>query len=273
MSVISMLLRRPLSFVRQQFWSLSLRSTTRQIIRKCVICFRAKPIHSKAIMDSLPSGRVNVSKPFAHVGIDYAGPVILREGKRRNARNHKAYLSVFVCFATKAVYVELVSDLTSEAFLAALSQFMSRRGKPVCIYSDNGTIFVGAHKQLKELYEFVTNDQTQTDVKHFLREQAISWSFIPPNAPHFGGLREAAVRSAKYHVSRVIGLPHLNFEEMITILYEIEAILNSHPLTQISNDPNDLTALTPGHFLIGTALNSFPCHDLLDVSANRLTRW
>lgn len=224
-------------------------------------------------MGALPRERVTVSRPFTHCGVDYAGPVILREGKRRNARNHKAYISIFVCFATKAVHIELVSDLTSDTFLSAFRRFISRRGRPDCMYSDNGTTFVGANKQLRELHDFVSSEQIQTNVKHFLREQGTSWSFVPPNAPHFGGLWEAAVKSAKHHMSRVIGQAHLTFEEMSTVLCEIEAILNSRPLTPLSNDPNDLTYLSPGHFLVGTALNSIPSRDLHDVSENRLTRW
>ncbi|XP_024869083.1 uncharacterized protein LOC112452877 [Temnothorax curvispinosus] len=262
-----------MAFVRQQFWPLSLRSTTRKITRNCVACFKAKPAQSEAIMGSLPSGRVTISKPSSHCGVDYAGPVNLKEGKRRNARICKAYISIFVCFATKAVHIELVSDLTSDAFLATLRRFISRRGRPVNIYSDNGTTFVGANKQIKELYDFVASEQVQTNVKDFLRDQETSWSFIPPNAPHFGGLWEAAVKSAKYHLSRIVGQAHLTFEEMTTVLCEIEAILNSRPLTQLSNDPNDLTPLTPGHFLVGTPFNSIPSPDLTDVSENRLTRW
>ncbi|XP_020296284.1 uncharacterized protein LOC109861165 [Pseudomyrmex gracilis] len=259
--------------VRQRFWPLSLRSTTRRVIQRCVPCSKVKPRMSEAIMGALPAGRVTVSRPFSHCGVDYAGPVVLREGKRRNAKNHKAYVSVFVCFATRAVHLELVSDLTSDAFIGAFKRFISRRGRPSHMYSDNGTTFVGARGQLKELYSFYCNQQTQSDVERFLCEQEISWNFIPPNAPHFGGLWEAAVKSAKHHLARVVGKAHLTFEEMQTVLSEIEAILNSRPLTPLSADPNDLAYLSPGHFLVGTALNSFPCRDLNDVNENRLVRW
>lgn len=224
-------------------------------------------------MGSLPVDRDTVSRPFSHCGVDYAGPVILREEKRRNARNQKAYIAIFVCFATKAIHIELVSNLTSDTFIGAFKRFISRRGKPAYMYSDNGNTFVGAQKQLKELYDFYNIQQVQSEIERFLRGQAISWNFIPPNAPHFDGLWEAAVKSAKYHMARIIGKAHLTFEEMQTVLGEIEATLNSRPITALSTDPNDLACLTPGHFLVGGALNSFPCNDISDVSENRLTRW
>jgi len=141
------------------------------------------------------------------------------------------------------------------------------------MYSDNGTTFVDAQKQLKELYDFYRNQKTQSDLRQFLSNQGISWSFIPPNAPHFGGLWEAAVKSAKYHAARIVGQAHLTFEEMQTVLSEIEAILNSRPITPLSEDPNDLAYLTPGHFLVGTALNNFPCNDVSEINENRLLRW
>ncbi|XP_018372878.1 PREDICTED: uncharacterized protein LOC108767463, partial [Trachymyrmex cornetzi] len=259
--------------IRQSFWPLSLRLNARGIIRKCITCFKVNPQQSEAIMTSAPASRVTAARPFERCGIDYAGPVILREGKRRNAKNHKAYLAVFVCFVTKAVHIELVSDLTADAFLGAFRRFISRRGKPAHVFSDNRTNFVGANRQLKELYKFYNQSQTQDQIVQFLSELEISWNFIPPNAPHFGGLWEAAVKSAKLHMARIVGRAHLTFEELQTVLCEIEAILNSRPITALSSDPNDMSPLTPGHFLIGAALNSFPSRNLVDVPENRLLRW
>ncbi|XP_018373148.1 PREDICTED: uncharacterized protein LOC108767669 [Trachymyrmex cornetzi] len=141
------------------------------------------------------------------------------------------------------------------------------------MFSDNGTTFVGAHRQFKELYEFYNQSQTQDRIAQFLSNQEISWNFIPPNAPHFGELWEAAVKSAKLHMTRIVGKAHLTFKELQTVLCEIEAIFNSRPITALSSDPNDMSHLTPGHFLVGTALNSFPSRDLSDVPENRLLRW
>ncbi|XP_018313929.1 uncharacterized protein [Mycetomoellerius zeteki] len=194
-------LQATMASVRQRFWPISLRSTVRKSIQGCITCFRAKPIFSEAIMGSLPSARVRASRPFSHCGVDYAGPMLLREGRRRNARSSKAYVSLFVCFATKAIHLELVSSLTSEAFIAAFKRFIARRGKPAHMYSDNETTFVGARKIIKELYDVINDQETQGQIKRFLCEQDIDWSFIPPNAPHFGGLWEAGVKSVKHHLT------------------------------------------------------------------------
>jgi len=129
---------------------------------------------------------------------------------------------------------------------------------------------VGAHKQIQELYDMYNDPQVQSEIKNFLRELEISWSFIPPNALHFRGLWEAAVKSTKYHMTRIVGKAHLTFEKMQTTLCEIETILNSRPLLPLRADPNDLAYLSPGHFLVGTTLNGLPCVDLSDVNENRL---
>lgn len=102
---------------------------------------------------------------------------------------------------------------------------------------------------------------------------AITWHFIPPRSPHFGGLWEAAVRSAKHHLYRVSSDASLTFEEATTLLIQIEAILNSRPITPLSSDPNDCSYLTPGHFLIGDSLISYPEPDLQHLPTNRLSRW
>jgi len=125
---------------------------------------------------------------------------------------------------------------------------------------------MGPHKQIQKLYNIYNDPQVQSEIKNFLCELEISWNFIPPNAPHFGVLWEAAVKSAKYHMTRIVGKAHLTFEEMQTTLCEIEAILNSCPL--LNADPNDLAYLSPGHFLVGTTLNGLPCFDLSDVNEN-----
>ncbi|XP_076660487.1 uncharacterized protein LOC143363840 [Halictus rubicundus] len=157
--------------------------------------------------------------------------------------------------------------------LPALRRFFSRRGRASDIYSDNATNFVGANKEIRELYSFLSDKTNNQAIVESLANQSITWHFIPPRSPHFGGIWEAAVKSLKHHLVRVMGEALLSFEGLLTLTAQIEAVLNSRPLTPISSDPNDLTAITPGHFLIGESLINMPDHDYAQVPDGRLSSW
>lgn len=262
-----------LSNFRLRYWPLGGLKEIKKIIRNCHTCFRFKAITSQQIMADLPLDRVCISKPFSKVGVDFGGPLSIKSSKLKRAPILKCYMAIFVCFATKAVHIELVSDLSTDAFILCLKRFISRRGNPKVIYSDNATNFQGARNQLRDLYIFFQNECNSELVSNFLSSYKIQWKFIPPRSPHWGGIWEAAVKSIKYHLNRIVGSAHLTFEELATILCQIEAILNSRPLVPISSDAQDLQCLTPGHFLIGESLTSFPEKDILSIPENRLSRW
>ena len=141
----------------------------------------------------------------------------------------KAYMCIFVSLTVKAVHLEVVSDLTSEAFIATLRRFIARRGHPSRIWSDNGTNFVGANRQLKELYEFLAKQKTEGVISEFCTARNVEWRFIPERGPNFGGLWEATVKSAKTHLKRILGSIKFTFEEFTTVLAQVEACLNSRP--------------------------------------------
>lgn len=260
-----------LSHLLRRFWVIGGRSLVRSITRACVRCarFRARP--QAQLMGQLPTERVTAERPFLHAGVDYAGPILVRTAKGRGHKSHKGYICLFVCLATRAVHLEVVSDYSSVAFLAAFDRFSSRRGRPAIIFSDNGTTFTGADRQLQGLFNAACSQHH--DVAEALANLNTKWTFIPPHAPHFGGLWEAGVKAAKHHLRRVIGDATLTFEELSTLLAKIEACLNSRPLHPLSTDPSDLSALTPGHFLIGSALTAVPEPTLLDLNQHRLSRW
>ncbi|XP_071578820.1 uncharacterized protein [Temnothorax nylanderi] len=261
-----------LATIRQQYWPLNARNLIRQVCRSCVWCVRNNPKGLTQAMGSLPGDRIRPTRAFSITGVDFAGPIITLVNKGRGRKTCKSYVVLFICFATKAIHLEATSELSTAAFLAALRRFIGRRGLPSKICSDNATNFVGAKRELEELYTFI-----QTSIKgsvgDALQEKGIEWCFIPPYSPHLGGLWEAGVKSCKYHLKRVMGNTLFTFEELTTVLVQIEACLNSRPLSPLSSDPSDLQPLTPGHFLVGGPLNSLPEDDLTDVNINRLHRW
>jgi hypothetical protein len=220
-------------------------------------------------MGSLPTTRVTPSSPFLNCGVDYAGPYSLLNFPGRGSKTFKAYLAVFVCFTTKAIHLEAVTDMTSEAFIACYKRFVSRRGVPVNMYSDCGKKFVGAENDWKTI---VNSHKFNEEVSHHLVDRGTTWHFNPP-APRQGGLWEAGVKSVKYHLRRVVGDQNLRQDEFGTLLCTIEAILNSRPLCTMSPDLSDLDALTPAHFLIGIILTSILEEDVTEIKQNRLTRW
>lgn len=261
------------SLLRRQYWIVNARNAIRLQIHKCIVCHKQRAGTSQQLMGSLPSARVRrTHRPFLHTGVDYCGPYELRASKGRGIKTYKGYIAVFVCLTVKAIHVECVDGLTTDAFLAAFRRFVSRRGVPSDMYSDNGTNFVGAANELERQFH-QTIRQNEEAITDKLTEDSILWHFIPPGSPHFGGLWEAGVKSVKYHLRRIIGESRFTFEEMHTFLCQIEACLNSRPLCANSNDPNDFTALTPAHFLINTDLLSLPEPSVVDIQPNRLNRW
>ncbi|XP_025419129.1 uncharacterized protein LOC112689568 [Sipha flava] len=218
-------------------------------------------------MADLPSYRVQPHRPFSHVGMDYRGPFLVKEHRRRNAQSVKIYLALFICMSVKAVHLEIVTDLSTDAFLAALDRFVARRGIPSKMFSDCGTNYVGAARQLKTL---LRDSKAQDRLSSHL---ACTWHFNPPAAPHFGGIWEADIKSVKFHLKHVIDQQVMTYEEFYTLTTRIEGILNSRPITPIYSNPHDLNALTPGHFLIGQPIHAMPEPDTTDVPISRLNRW
>jgi len=262
-----------LAYVRERFWPVNGRNMAKRIFYECVKCFRTKPVVVQPIMGDLPKDRVTINRPFTVCGVDFAGPFSIKTSLRRNAPVNKGYVCLFVCFATKAIHMELVCDLSTEAFLNALKRFTNRRGVCSVIYSDNATNFVGANRRLLQLKNIFHNDKNMEIIQDTLTETGIQWKFIPPRSPHFGGLWEAAIKSMKTHMYRTLGNANMTYEELNTVIIRIEACLNSRPLCPLSSDPNDLAVLTPGHFLIGDSLTAVPEPQLATVPISHLNRW
>ncbi|XP_050293738.1 uncharacterized protein LOC126734245 [Anthonomus grandis grandis] len=260
-----------LARVREKFWPVSGRNIAKKVVRECILCFKFKPRFISHLMGDLPKTRVSAKGPFVDVGVDYAGPFLYKDRKGRGCRTFKCYLCVFVCLTVKAVHLELVTDLSTNKFLEAFQRFIARRGKPANIYSDNGTNFIGASNHLKELGQFLKSNKNDI-IRECGANLNINWHFIAAYSPHHGGIWEAAVKAAKRHLLKVLSnnLSNLTFESLYTIITQVENILNSRPLTPLTADPNDLSALTPSQFLIGRTSGYLPYTDCRETPTNRL---
>ena len=262
-----------LAHTAQSLYVRGARRLARGVCQDCLLCKRTAPKPMGQQMGQLPAARVNEASQFVHTGVDYAGPFELKSGNPRRPTITKCWLAMFVCLATKLVHIEVVSSASTEAFIAALKRFASRKGRAKHMYSDHGTNFVGARNQLKRLYDFLSLHSTDQAISDFLLTQRIQWHHIPERAPHFGGIWEAVVKQAKHHLKKVVGPVKLSFEEMATITCCIEACLNSRPyLAQGSHDAEGEVPLTPGHFLIGRPLMAYP-EQAADSSSKLKSRW
>ncbi|XP_070134407.1 uncharacterized protein [Drosophila bipectinata] len=231
------------AIIHQQFWIINGKQAVKRVLRQCVACFQHRPKPSRQLMGDLPYHRVNPPKrAFEATGVDYTGSIDVKASRFRGHTTYKAYIAVFICLASKAIHLDLVTGLTAQHFLWALQRFIGRRGFVRHMYSDCGTNFIAADKSLQLWSNEFRQEINQTVVPE-LTKRYIQWDFNPPHSPNFGGLWEANVKA-------------------------IEACLNSRPLCPLTADINDLQVLTPAHFLIGDSMQSLPTPSDKDKSLN-----
>ena len=206
-------------------------------------CRKQNARPGEQIMAPLPSARVAPSDPpFTHVGVDYFGPLFVKQGRSQVKR----YGCLFTCLTMRAVHIEVAHTLEADSFICAYQRFVSRRGKPKEMYSDNGTNFTGAERELREALERL--DQTQ--IYNGLRLEDVQWSFNPPEASYQGGIWERMIRSVRKILGVLLKEQLVNDETLSTLLCEVERILNDRPLTSLSDHPNDPEPLTPNKLLL-----------------------
>ncbi|GFW21237.1 integrase catalytic domain-containing protein [Trichonephila clavipes] len=167
-----------------QFWPINGKGIARKTVHDCIACFRQKPTGVDQLMGNLPSERVTPSAPFLNSGVDFCGPFQIKFKNQRKGIFSKVYVAIFVCLATKAIHLEAVTDLITEAFIAALKRLCARRGRISTLMSDNATNFKGAAAELNRFIKLICN-KNETLANYFASE-AIQWKFIPPRSPNFG---------------------------------------------------------------------------------------
>lgn len=228
-----------LNRLRQRYWILQARAAIKKVIFNCVVCKRMSASSAGAMEAPLPPERLQEFKAFANVGIDYIGPFQVKSEKRR------VWGVLFSCCVTRAIYLDVVEDLTKHSFLLALKRFVATHGLLRSIVSDNATTFIGASRALKALWENLRSEDTQA---YFGRE-GIRWTFNAPRASWWGGHFERLIRIIKSCLRKCMGKAILPIVDFVTLLKEIQGVINSRPLTRLPTSTAEPVALTPAHFL------------------------
>lgn len=237
-----------MAYVRNEFWIMNERNEVKSYVFKCIRCYRQKPHKLTQLMAPLPSFKTTPARAFLHCGLDFAGPMNIKTATIRNALTVKGYICVLVCMVSKAAHLEPVSSLSTPQFIMALKRFISRRGICTNIYCDQGSNFKGASNELPKLF-LAAHSEVSREIQRAFENERIKFNFNPPNAPHWGGQWESFVKLTKHHLNRIDNSTCLTFEEMCTVLTQIEACINSRPLCAMTSDVDDLDPLTAGHLL------------------------
>lgn len=252
--------------LRQRFSIPRLRTQLNKLRRECQQCKNDSARPAVPEMSPLPPARLKTfSRPFSFVGVDFFGPITVTIGRR----NEKRWGMLVTCLTIRAVHLECVHSLTTDSCILALRNFMNRRGRPIEIYCDNGTNLKGACRELKEELDKVDINQ----VAFTFLEMAIQWCFNPPAAPHMGGAWERLVRSTKNNISYITKAKSFKEEMLVSLLIEVENIINSRPLTYIPIDDENAEALTPNHFLLGSSNGNKPIGNFSDKGSLLRNNW
>ena len=209
--------------VRSKYWIIGGRSLVRSLIHRCIICrrFEGRPLLAP-VAPPLPAFRVNEAPPFTNAAVDFAGPLYIQNQGVSNS--NKVWICLFTCCVTRAVHLELVLDLSSVTFIRCLKRFSARRGLPRKILSNNAKTFKATAKALDTMLK-------DRDVKDHLSHVGVEWTFNLEKAPWWGGVFERLIKSTKRHLRKLVGQARFTHDEMHTAIVEIEAILNSLPLS------------------------------------------
>ena len=242
--------------MRQKYWVIRGRQEVTNAIKRCVICRHHNTILLQPKMGDLPADRINVAPSFSHVGLDFTGPLFIKEGKK----SHKGYVVIFTCANSCMVNFELTMSIETEEFISALKCMMNRRGVCQTIRSDNQSTFKKAAKIIQTL-DMTNNIIPSFDgikLENFCSGRGIKWLFIAEHSPFRGGYWERLNRSLKEPLQKVLARALLNYSELYIILTGIESAINQRPLTYQGTDPNDLQAITPAHLALGRSLGQLP---------------
>ncbi|XP_030208539.1 uncharacterized protein LOC115556311 [Gadus morhua] len=235
------------------YWIPGINRAVASHIRQCVTCRRHRKPTEEQRMADLPPERVEPSPPFTFCGMDCFGPFLTKQGRKENKR----YGLLFTCFSSRAIHIEMLDGMSTDALINGLRCFIAMRGAVRQIKSDQGSNFVGAKNELKEALKEVDADRLAV----FLAEKQCDFCMNAPYSSHVGGVWERQIRTVRSVLRSTLALSsgRLNDASLRAFLYEAMAIVNSRPLTVDNlSDPHSLEPLTPNHLLTMKTVRALP---------------
>ncbi|XP_065089851.1 uncharacterized protein LOC135711035 [Ochlerotatus camptorhynchus] len=235
-----------LNEVRQRYRVPRLKATYRTVRKECQECKNDRASPQPPAMSDLPPYRLAAfTRPFTYMGVDYFGPITVIVGRR----SEKRWGVLATCLTTRAIHLELAHTLTTDSCILVIRNIMARRGTPAVIFSDRGTNFQGASKELRTVMQNIDQEQLMQE----FTTPNTEWTFIPPASPHMGGAWERLIRSVKSNLYKLPWTRLPTDEILYSTLLEIENVINSRPLTDIRMEDDESPVLTPNHFLLGSS--------------------
>ena len=234
-----------LAEVRQEYWIPKGRMAVRSVLQSCCRYIRISGgTYKSPTMAAWPRERMSKAAPFTYTGIDYFGPLYIKCGNADQSK--KVWVCLFTCLGVRAVHLEMIDDMSAEQFLLCLRRFIAIRGKPEKIISDNAPQFKLVKRALDLTWSDIIHDK---DIISYAASKGIEWKFIIEFAPWMGGVYERMVGLVKMSLKKAIGKVRLTSVQLQTVLAEVQAVVNSRPLTYVGEDINSTIPLRPIDFL------------------------
>ena len=243
--------------IRAKYWILGIRPLVEKIIEKCTLCKVKLEKLMEQQMAPLPPERL-LMKPcpgFTYVMVDYFGPFVVGGEVQKRTRG-KCFGLIITCLSTRAVYVDITQDYSTQGFMMTFRRYSSIRGWPTKIFSDKGSQLGGASNELATIINNLEWDVIQQQCRN--SGKGTEWKFSPADAPWYNGAVEALVKSTKRALTASIGDNILKPLELQTCMFEAAQLVNQRPIGNHPTDPSDGVYMCPNDLLLGRSTPAIP---------------
>ena len=257
-----------LAELRQMYWVPQGRQVIRNILRTCVRCrmILAAPYPVLA-QPQLPGFRVETAGCFHNAGVDFAGPLVIgtlstvkrrrkqqkqvKKQRKEDDPDRKVWLVIFTCAVSRNVHSEVLDGMTVSDFMHGLRRFVAKYGPPTLLYSDNAKTFECVARELPQVL-------SHPRLHKYLNSRKMTWKFYVQRAPWMGGFIERMVGLYKSSIKRVMGRARLDYQEFVTLISELNGMLNSRPISYVYDTVGEGDPITPSKLWCGKNITMFP---------------